>query len=75
VNSTARRGEDMPSRCSDEFVAGAGSVDADAYARCVTGMENVWIARMDVTLRPPDGWPDCAPEGHSESRGPSAATC
>jgi integrase len=23
------------------------------YARCVAGMEDVWIARMDATLRPP----------------------
>jgi integrase len=24
------------------------------YARCVAGMEDVWISRMDATLRPPD---------------------
>jgi hypothetical protein len=30
------------------------------YARCVAGMEDVWIARMDATLRPP-GRPDDEP--------------
>jgi hypothetical protein len=24
------------------------------YARCVAGLEDVWIARMEATLRPPD---------------------
>lgn len=38
------------------------------YARCVAGMEDVWIARMDATIRPPDG----TPEGHRERSGPSA---
>ena len=37
------------------------------YARCVAGMEDVWIARMDATLRPPGG----TPEGHRERDGPS----
>jgi hypothetical protein len=32
------------------------------YARCVAGMEEVWIARMDATLRPPDGQPGGASE-------------
>jgi hypothetical protein len=38
------------------------------YARCVAGMEDVWIARMEATLRPPDG----TPEGHRERGEPSA---
>jgi integrase len=37
------------------------------YARCVADMEDVWIARMDATLRPPNG----TPEGHRERGGPS----
>jgi integrase len=40
------------------------------YARCVVGWEDVWIARMDATLRPPDG----TPEDHSERGAPKAAT-
>ncbi len=31
------------------------------YARCVAGMEDVWIARMDATLRPPGGTPENHP--------------
>ncbi|MHB1596821.1 MAG: tyrosine-type recombinase/integrase [Streptosporangiaceae bacterium] len=36
------------------------------YARCVAGMEDVWISRMEATLRPPsdgdqDGGPDLRP--------------
>ncbi|MBO0808727.1 MAG: hypothetical protein J2P32_10555 [Actinobacteria bacterium] len=31
------------------------------YARCVAGMEDLWIARMDATLRPPDDEPEGAP--------------
>ncbi len=40
-----------------EIAAWAGhSVDMllRVYARCVAGMEDVWVARMDATLRPPD---------------------
>jgi integrase len=40
------------------------------YARCVAGLEEVWIARMDATLRPPDGQPDGTPEDHPERGGP-----
>lgn len=38
------------------------------YARCVAGMEDGWIARMEATLRPPDSQPD----GHRERGGSSA---
>ena len=38
------------------------------YARCVAGLEDVWIARMDATLRTPDG----TPEDHPERGGPRA---
>jgi hypothetical protein len=30
------------------------------YARCVAGYEDVWIARMDATLRPPGRQPGAA---------------
>lgn len=43
------------------------------YARCVAGMEDVWIARMDATLRPPDGEPDDVSPTRPE-RGESAET-
>jgi integrase len=33
------------------------------YARCVAGMEDVWISRMDATLRPPD---EAKPENEIE---------
>jgi integrase len=36
------------------------------YARCVAGLEDVWIARMDATLRPP--------RSHRERGGSSALT-
>jgi hypothetical protein len=36
------------------------------YARCVAGLEDVWIARMDATLRPPDGQSDGASEDRRE---------
>jgi integrase len=42
------------------------------YARCVAGLEDVWIARMDVTLRPPDAQPDGRPGDHPERREPRA---
>jgi integrase len=43
------------------------------YARCVAGWEDVWIARMDATLRPPDGESGSAPEDRPE-RGAARAT-
>ena len=43
------------------------------YARCVAGWEDVWIARMDATLRPPDGESGSAPEYRPE-RGAARAT-
>ena len=32
------------------------------YARCVTGLEDVWIARMDDALRLAGDRPDTEPE-------------
>jgi hypothetical protein len=32
------------------------------YARCVTGLEDVWIGRMDDALRLADDRPDTEPE-------------
>jgi hypothetical protein len=43
------------------------------YARCVAGWEDVWIARMDATLRPPDGQSGSASEDRPE-RGAARAT-
>ena len=43
------------------------------YARCVAGMEDVWIARMDSTLRPPDGQPGSRSKDRPEPREPRAA--
>lgn len=43
------------------------------YARCVAGLEDVWIARMDATLRPPDDQSGSAPEDRAE-RGEPATT-
>jgi hypothetical protein len=42
------------------------------YARCVAGLEDVWIARMDATLRTPDAQPDGTPADHPERDGPRA---
>jgi integrase len=36
------------------------------YARCVAGFEDVWIARMDATLRSRPGRPGSAPMSHPE---------
>jgi hypothetical protein len=44
------------------------------YARCVVGLEDVWIARMDATLRPPDGQPGGAPDDRPEGGEPRATT-
>ncbi len=32
------------------------------YARCVTGLEDLWISRMDGTLRPEDDGQDAGEE-------------
>jgi hypothetical protein len=42
------------------------------YARCAAGLEDVWIARMDATIRPPDGQPDGTPEKPRTRRAKSA---
>lgn len=42
------------------------------YARCVAGWEDVWIARMDATLRPHDGQSDGAPEDRPGGGEPGA---
>lgn len=44
------------------------------YARCVAGLEDVWIARMDDTLRPPDLQSGGAPETRPEGGEPRPAT-
>ncbi|HEY2127934.1 MAG TPA: hypothetical protein VGH77_12190 [Streptosporangiaceae bacterium] len=43
------------------------------YARCVAGLEDVWIARMEATLRPPGTQTDAEPaadhEDHEKGEG------
>ena len=43
------------------------------YARCVAGLEDVWIARMEATLRPPGtqvgGEPAADNEDHEDGEG------
>jgi hypothetical protein len=40
------------------------------YARCVAGLEDVWIARMDASLRPPGGQSGSTPEDRAEGSEP-----
>lgn len=42
------------------------------YARCVAGLEDVWIARMDATLRPVEGQSGGTPEDRAEGGNPGA---
>ena len=44
------------------------------YARCVAGLEDLWIARMDARLRLPDGQVGGAPEGRPERGEPRSTT-
>lgn len=36
------------------------------YARCVAGLEDVWISRMDATLRPPVGMTTADDDGQEQ---------
>ena len=44
------------------------------YARCVAGLEDVWIARMEATLRPADGQSVGTPQDRLERGEPKATT-
>ena len=41
------------------------------YTRCVAGLEDVWTARMDASLRPPNEPGDRQDkDGHQKGEGP-----
>ena len=40
------------------------------YARCVAGLEDVWTARMEASLRPPTSRGPADQDGNEKGEGP-----
>jgi integrase len=70
---TWRLNSGVPATQVAEWAGNSVDVLMRVYARCMTGLDDVWIARMDEALHLEDRRPGSAP-GHGHGSGPGGRT-